>query len=399
MNTRPLDGIESRNLAALNSSGCSSVLLFITATGLDKAILDATEPMRRLLAREGIHDFSMQGQGQENKVVRPAVILGSISNDQTSVSLYRPNTKKGDPRLWFSEFKKYAAPNDVCAVLVCRGTIHLLNLTRSTVADDLDKGTMSYAAIFVQDARGTSSLVSVELLGLLRDIAAKGPLKAVCQGSTAIGRSIETALGIQINSSRTPDFKGIELKAGRSQILGRQTRATLFACVPDWHLSHLKSSHEILTKYGYHRGEDFKLYCSVSTSRVNSQGLQLSVDNAKNWLKEVFRGQPDQEVCLWELDRLHTRLTEKHTETFWIKAKSTKSGSQEYFHLETVTHTARPSAEQFDRLLEDGTVTLDHLIKRKKSGACVEKGPLFKIERPRIQELFLGQPKKYSLTS
>ena len=397
MNTRPLDDLESRNLAALNSSGCDSVLLFITATGLEKAILDATEPMRKLLQREGVHDFSLHSKGQENKVVRPAIVLGSVSNDQTSVSLYRPNTKKGDPRLWFSEFKRYAGANDVCAVIVHEGTIHLLNLTKSSVAEDLTRGVQSYAARFIQDVRGQSSVIAVELLNLLKDIAAGGRLKAVCQGATSIGRSIEAALGIQINSSRNPDFKGIELKSGRSQILGRQTRATLFACVPDWNISQLKSSNEILTKYGYQRGEDFKLYCTVSSVRANSQGLQLTVETAQNWLKEVYRGQPDHEVCIWELDNLHNRLSAKHNETFWIKARSTKEGSQEYFQLESVTHTTRPSTDQFDRLLEDGTVTLDHLIKRKASGACVEKGPLFKIERPRLQELFLGQPHTYPL--
>ena len=167
--------------------------------------------------------------------------------------------------------------------------------------------------------------------------------------------------------------------------------------MPDWNLSQLKSSNEILIKYGYQRGENFRLYCSVSSKSPNSQGLQLTVDTAKNWLREVFRGQPNQEVCLWELDRLHTRLNEKHSETFWIKAKSFKKESQEYFQLESVTHTSRPSTEQFDRLLADGTVTLDHLIKRTQSGSGHEKGPLFKIDRPRMQELFLGQPYSYSL--
>jgi len=396
MNTRPLDEVESRNLAALNSSGCSSVLLFVTATGLNKSILDATDPMRRMLLREGIHDYSLQGQGPENKVQRPTVVLGGVSNESTSVSLYRPKTKSGDPRLWFSEFKRYAEPDDVCAVFVHEGVIHLLNLTRSTVASDLQRGVFSYAAQFIQETRDREGLVARELLGLLRSIASQGPLKAVCEGATAIGRSIETALGIDINSSRNPDFKGIELKAGRSQILSRETRATLFACVADWHLSRLRSSQEILDRFGYQRQNDFKLYCSVYSTNANSQGLQLSVDLAANWLKEVFKGPPLEEVCVWELPRLHQRLQEKHNETFWIKADSIKTSSGEYFALKSVIHTSKPSSDQFDRLLENGTVSLDHLIKRKRS-SCVEKGPLFKIERPRLSELFLGAPRHYSL--
>ena len=43
MNTRPLVEQESRNLAALNHAGIDSVLLFVTETGLEKAIL--VQPM------------------------------------------------------------------------------------------------------------------------------------------------------------------------------------------------------------------------------------------------------------------------------------------------------------------------------------------------------------------
>jgi hypothetical protein len=55
--------------------------------------------------------------------------------------------------------------------------------------------------------------------------------------------------------------------------------------------------------------------------------------------------------------------------------------------------------DQFGRLLMDGTVTMDHLIKRTSSGGAAEKGPSFKIETPRLGELFLGEPRKYSLLS
>ena len=60
MNTRPLDPQESKNLVALNQAGCNSVLLFPTETGLNKAILDATEPMREMFRKSGIHDFALQ---------------------------------------------------------------------------------------------------------------------------------------------------------------------------------------------------------------------------------------------------------------------------------------------------------------------------------------------------
>ncbi len=124
-----------------------------------------------------------------------------------------------------------------------------------------------------------------------------------------------------------------------------------------------RSSDEILTRFGYQRGEDFKLYCSVSARRANSQGLQLRLDEAKRWLKEIAARTPEEEVAIGEMGRLQNRLTEKHGETFWIKARAEKQGSNEWFHLQSVTHTRNPNLPQLGRLLEDGTVTLDHLIK------------------------------------
>jgi hypothetical protein len=240
------------------------------------------------------------------------------------------------------------------------------------------------------------------LLGRLENVPGEiaARIKAECEGDITVGRSIESALGIKINSSGKPDYKGIEIKSGRTSVgRGKGTRATLFGCVPDWDLSALKSSRAILEKFGYERGSDFKLYCSVTTQRANSQGLQFEVKEADKWLREFCAREPVEEVCIWRLDRLHEKLAEKHNETFWVKAKSIQSGGNEWFQLESVTHTTRPSLNQFDRLLTDGTVTMDHLSKRDSEGYVTEKGPLFKIDRPRIGELFLGEPRNYSLLS
>jgi hypothetical protein len=200
-----------------------------------------------------------------------------------------------------------------------------------------------------------------------------------------------------MNSSRNPDFHGIELKSGRSKLLGRQNRAGLFACVPDWKLSSAKGSREILEWFGYRRGADFQLYCEVSCSRANSQGLQLKMNDAEGWLKEICVRPEVQDVCIWRLDELHERLTAKHNETFWLSAKSLRVGAGESFELKSVTHTTEPDPVQFDRLLSDGTITLDHIIKRQPSGGAKERGPQFKIERHRLNELFLGEFQKYSL--
>jgi len=203
--------------------------------------------------------------------------------------------------------------------------------------------------------------------------------------------TLETRLDIPANSSKQPDYFGIELKAGR----GVRTRTTLFAQVADWSKSPCKKSAEILNKYGYERNEDFKLYCTLSTQRENSQGLSFIYDQSKDELQE-WHNKKDL-VAVWPGDLLRNRLKEKHAETFWIEAKSKVIGGVEHFQLLNVTHTKSPIISQLLPLFLSGVITMDHLIKRSgKTNRVSEKGPLFKINK-RDLDLLFPEPRIYSL--
>jgi hypothetical protein len=228
---------------------------------------------------------------------------------------------------------------------------------------------------------------------LLNKSAAQGLVPAMLKADTAIGRTLETLLGIDINSSKKPDYKGIELKSYRDK---RGNRKNLFAQVPDWNLSKFKSSAEILNNFGYNRGDDFKLYCTVSSLVRNSQGLMLKMDSKVNQLLENSDKSNVGDFIVWGLETLHKRLLEKHNETFWIAADSKTIDGKEYFQYKKVEHTKKPIVSQFDILLEQGIITLDHLIKRKPSGSVVEKGPIFKI-KPNALDLLFPPSNSYSL--
>lgn len=227
----------------------------------------------------------------------------------------------------------------------------------------------------------------------LKVLSKKGALKAIKQGDTAIGMTIEHALGISANSSPYPDYKGIELKSAR--LNKTSNRTTLFAQVPDWSISTLKSSKEIVDKYGYPRESDLKLYCTLSASKYNSQGLGFEVDFNNDLLNEVH--EQDGNVASWLGQTLRNKLLEKHRETFWIKADTHMSNDDEYFTLNSITHTKNPLASQFLLLMEQQIITMDHLIKRKDiTGKTTEKGPLFKI-KPQHLSLLFPEPKEYVL--
>lgn len=97
---RNFNEFEVRNITFLTQKNIEYTLVQITETGFKKSILDATEPMRQYFKDCGMHDYSAQLQGQGYKVLQPTAILDEASIFTTSTSLYRPETKKGDPRIW-----------------------------------------------------------------------------------------------------------------------------------------------------------------------------------------------------------------------------------------------------------------------------------------------------------
>jgi hypothetical protein len=382
---RKFNELEENNIKLLTREGIEMAFIMPTTTGLEKSIMDATTPFRLFLYQRGIHDYETQEQGPEHKQIVRSHIVRDYEVISSQASLYRPVTKKGDPRIWFTGLKNHANPNDILGIFASGGELYVLNLTQSNIAHLMQVGDNSPLVQLIGDMSRDANAISQELLGKIQEIAAHGRIPAIGTGDTAIGRTLETLLGIAINSSKSPDYKGIELKSYRDK---RGNRKTLFAKVPNWELSKFKSSAEILDHFGYQRGEDFKLYCTLSTLRANSQGLSLRLDENDGQLVERSENVSIGDFAIWELAALHKELKKKHKETFWVAADAKVIDGTEHFSFKKVEHTRSPSVSQFDLLLGQGIITLDHLIKRRSNGRVSEKGPLFKIKPEKLDLLF-----------
>jgi MvaI/BcnI restriction endonuclease family len=390
---RQLTETEINRIKILTENSVELTLIEPTETGLIKSIMDATGSVRSYLKSKNIHDFESQKQGSESKILVNSILIGNDGFIPSVASLYRPNTKKGDPRIWFKGLGSYSKANDILGIIEFEKSLYVLNITQL----DLEKLLSSIVANPLQELihsiKQTSNKIADELLGMLNKIAKRGFIPAMLKADTAIGRTLETLLGIDINSSKQPDYKGIELKSFRN---ARGNRKNLFAQVPEWHLSKFKSSAEILEHFGYTRGDGFKLYCTVSSIVRNSQGLMLKLDGNTRQLLENSHKSNIGDFVVWQLETLHKRLLEKHNETFWIAADSKIIDGIEFFQYKKVEHTKKPIVSQFDILLEQGIITLDHLIKRKASGSVVEKGPIFKI-KPNALDLLFPPSQAYNL--
>lgn len=382
---RVLTAEEQNKIKLLTKNQVSLTLIEPTETGLKKSIMDATGSVRSFLKENQIHDYDLQGQDPENKVQINAIIYEDFKITNSTASLYRPQTKKGDPRIWFSGLTKIANPNDIIAIVYYDDSLHVFNLTRLDISSLINSSLSNPFKELISVINFEESEIATELLNKLKTIAKKGYVKSVVNSDTGIGRTIESLLGIKMNSSKSPDYKGIELKSFRDS---RNNRKGLFGKTPDWELSKFKSRVEILDAFGYWEKGVFRLYNTIRGTGRNAQGLILKIEDKKDWLVENSDRPEIGDFLVWKLETLRKELLKKHKETFWIRADSKIEDNNEYFHFTEVEHTKNPMIDKFEILVETGAITLDYPIKRMPDGKVIDKGCNFKLKSNCLDLLF-----------
>lgn len=374
---RPYNAFETKNVKFLVDKQVDFTTIQITETGLKKSILDATAPVRAYFKEKNVHDYEIQHQGPEHKHIIDTYILTEDAQYLTKTSLYRPVTKKGDPRLWVNKIRdvEFLRANDIFAIIAYRGILFTVNLNTVNIEKVCLSPIDTPLKDLILEVSHEKKSVSEELLAMIRDRMTDW-MPAEILADTGIGRTVESVLGIEMNPSKAPDYKGIELKSHRE---ASRVRNTLFTQAPEWAISRLKSGRAIVEEYGYIPvGHTHKsLHVTLTANRPNPQGLGLLVQSqvglleadefAQNALPDgTFRKVND--VAAWHLMTLHERLLTKHHETFWIDAETKKESGREYFRVTEILHTKNPIPSQFDILLDQGQITVDFLLCRDSGG-------------------------------
>lgn len=190
--------LERKNLEFLNELGLDYASIWTTPVMLRKSTIDATAPVRVLLKTENFHDYATQPQGQEFKVMRPITMVGDMLTE-TKISLYRPVTKTGDPRCWVYGMTKICSPGDELVFIFRNKKLYLLNISRF----DYRNSGIDCELFSVVELSATAK----ELLEKIKTISDSQYLPVTWRhgeklADTDVGRAIETALGININSSK-----------------------------------------------------------------------------------------------------------------------------------------------------------------------------------------------------
>lgn len=398
---RPYNAFETGNVKFLVDKQVEFTTIQITETGLKKSILDATSPVRTYLKEKNVHDYETQLQGPEHKRLIDTYILTEDSRYFTKTSLYRPVTKKGDPRLWVNKVRdvEFLRANDIFAIIAYKEFLYAVNLSTVDIKRVCSSPIDTPLKDLISDVSNMKESISQELLGLIKDRMTSW-MPAEILADTGIGRTVESVLGIDMNPSKNPDYKGIELKSHRES---SKVRNTLFTQAPKWEISRLKSGKAIVDEYGYiPNGYDHKsLHVTLSANKPNQQGLGLMMqpqlglleaDEFSQSISEDGSFRKIKDVAAWQLMSLHERLLTKHHETFWIDAETKKDGGKEFFRVSEILHTKNPIPAQFDILLDQGLITVDFLLCRNSGGDTYS----FKI-KGNARNLLFPQSETYNL--
>jgi len=379
--------------SALLQLGHDISFLVPTKTALDKSIIDAHDSLRAFLKRNNIHDYEKQTQGVKEYI--QANFVTDKGCVEVKVSLYRPETKNGDPRIWIYGLCNLAAPFNLIALIFAEGKLYISNCSRDR---DLK---LTISSLPEHDS--ALSGIAQELLEKLKIICSKGYVESMRTGDTGVGMTLESLLGIASNSSKAPDYKGIELKSSRISKKGKsRNRNQLFSKIPNWKLSPVGNAESLIRKRGYKDNEDtLALRHTLTGDRPNSLGLYLDVDYANDHLLQMFTDvnakdfSPHHDLT-WVLNDLRDALRKKHRETFWVKAMRHFSQSREFFHYIEVTHTSKPHIDRLETLFETGMISLDFTLHIKDNGRVRDHGYLFKL-KPNSENSLFPQTSYYDL--
>jgi len=356
----------------------------MTETMLKKSIIDASLQIRNILEEKGIASYDKIKQGE--KVMDYTYVLTKHGWKEEKSSYYRPETKKGDPRFWVYNLKKYVNIGEL--VLFTTKEKRLVVIPLVTYMFFHKYGN----ELFKKHEVDSTVLNLVNKIKLLNEQIWIPNINTGKPADKDVGITLETALGLPINSFKTPDFLGeIELKCKRSK---SRTRNNLFAQVPNWNLCSLDSAAKFLLQYGIpsdnHPGYK-TLYVTVKSDPPNPQGFYFKLDIFKGYLIQncLTADGKHEHMCTWELSKMKERLYEKHPKTLWIEAEEKIIDGLVHFRYHKARLTQKPIFGSFLNLIQSADITMDWTHRILPDGTNYnDHGFLFKIPSKSRPKLF-----------
>lgn len=118
--------------------------------------------------------------------------------------------------MWIYGLGAHTDGNDIHVLFWHEQTLYSINISHIDIEKCYDSVLITPMQEILKEINKEGNSVSEELLGRFRAVKDQW-FESEVTADTGIGRTIESFLGISMNSDKTPDYKGIELKSHRDK--------------------------------------------------------------------------------------------------------------------------------------------------------------------------------------
>ena len=124
---RELSELEKQNEEFLVNKRISFTTVMMTHNILSHSIFDANKQIVKYLKELGLHDYDLQKNGKDERVMIKTHILTFTEDVLSKSSLYKAGTR-GDKRMWFgAAVLPYTDDNDIFAIIAHEGELYIIN--------------------------------------------------------------------------------------------------------------------------------------------------------------------------------------------------------------------------------------------------------------------------------
>lgn len=124
---RELSELEKQNEEFLVNKRISFTTVMMTHNILSHSIFDANKQIVKYLKEQGLHDYDLQKNGKDERVMIKTHILTFTEDVLSKSSLYKAGTR-GDKRMWFgAAVLPYTNDNDIFAIIAHEGELYIIN--------------------------------------------------------------------------------------------------------------------------------------------------------------------------------------------------------------------------------------------------------------------------------
>lgn len=227
-------------------------------------------------------------------------------------------------------------------------------------------------------------------------ISKKGYIRGIYNTSSAIGRTFENELGLEMNKKSVPDYQNIEIKTKRGYT---KSTLTLFNAVPDNQESELKRLKDTYG-YPYKKDKNYKvLFVEVFSNKLTFGGAkyQYKLDVDKNRQKVFLCIYNKKAILLerkvfWSFTYLKEKLLNKTKYLAIIKAWTKEINGWNYFKYYKINFYIIKSFDKFIEMLENGKIKLiikiNIYLDKEHYGQMYDHGCGFDISEEYISMLF-----------